>query len=154
NRRRHVPAVEEGIIVTLRTRLARALTGLCLLAAVAAGPAGPAAADGTDCIPTWDVVSTSTPPLHGVDALSTTDVWAVGDGAGSQATTVHFDGAAWTEIDAPVPTGAGATNSLTSVDARTATDVWAVGSAEDLTRPMIERWDGVSWHLVASPAPP
>jgi hypothetical protein len=139
-----------------RTRLARALTGLCLLAAVAAGPAAaPAAAAGTDCLPTWDVVAGSAlPPLHGVDALSTTDVWAVGDGAGSQATTVQFDGADWTEFDAPVPAGAGATNSLTSVDALATADVWAVGSAEDVTRPMIEHWDGVSWHLVSSPAPP
>jgi hypothetical protein len=105
-------------------------------------------------MPTWDVVSQATPSLHGVDALSPTDVWAVGDGAGAQATTVHFDGTNWTTIDAPVPSGAGATNTLASVDARATTDVWAVGNAEDVTRPMIEHWDGTSWHLVASPAPP
>jgi hypothetical protein len=133
----------------------RALTGFALLAAIAAGPAaGSAVAAGTECMPTWDVVSQSTPSLHGVDALSPTDVWAVGDGAGAQATTVHFDGTNWTTIDAPVPSGAGATNTLASVDARATTDVWAVGNAEDVTRPMIEHWDGTSWHLVASPAPP
>jgi hypothetical protein len=141
--------------MTVRTHVRRALVGLCLLAAVAAGSAtGSAVAAGAECLPTWDVVLQSTPSLHGVDALSPTDVWAVGDGAGSQATTVHFDGATWTTIDAPVPTGAGATNTLASVDARATTDVWAVGNADAVTRPMIEHWDGTSWHLVASPAPP
>jgi hypothetical protein len=142
--------------MTVRARMSRALAGVCLVAAIAAGPAtgsAVAAVAATDCMPTWSVVLQSTPSLHGVDAVSPTDVWAVGDGAGSQATTVHFDGTDWTTVDAPVPSGAGVTNTLASVDARATTDVWAVGNAEDLTRPMIEHWDGTSWHLVASPAP-
>jgi hypothetical protein len=135
-------------------RLGRTVAAIGLLAATAGGPAQPAVAGLVDCMPSWDVVVQSGPPLHGIDALSSTDIWAVGDGTGSQATTMHWDGTAWTTVPAPVPSGAGDTNTLTSVDAHSSSDVWAVGNAENVTRPVIENWDGSSWHLFASPAPP
>jgi len=136
------------------SRLGRTIAVVGLLAATAGGPAQPAVATVGDCMPTWAVVVQSGPPLHGVDAVSSADVWVVGDGTATQATTMHWDGTAWTTVDAPVPAGTGDTNTLRSVDAQSSSDVWSVGNAESVTRPMIEHWDGSSWHLFASPPPP
>ena len=136
------------------SRLGRTIAVVGLLAATAGGPAQPAVATVGDCMPTWAVVVQSGPPLHGVDAVSSADVWVVGDGTATQATTMHWDGTAWTTVDAPVPSGTGDTNTLRSVDAQSSSDVWSVGNAESVTRPMIEHWDGSSWHLFASPPPP
>lgn len=135
-------------------RLRRALASFVVSsAAMLIPPTLPASAATAPCQTSWDVVLQSTPPLHAVDALSPTDVWAVGDGTTTQATTVHWDGSSWTTIDAPVPGGLVAGNSLVGVDAISPTNVWAVGNADNVAKPMIEQWDGTSWHLVASPAP-
>ena len=62
------------------SRLGRTIAVVGLLAATAGGPAQPAVATVGDCMPTWAVVVQSGPPLHGVDAVSSADVWVVGVG--------------------------------------------------------------------------
>lgn len=105
--------------------------------------------------------------LNGVEALSRTDVWAVGracvSGCTAKGTTVpvwdslilHWDGTAWSQVPSPDP---GATaNTLDSVSADSATDVWAVGDYG--SGPVynggtfVLHWNGTTWSQVASPNP-
>lgn len=110
--------------------------------------------DGT----TWRNVPSPSPgryssSLESVDALSPTDVWAVGtyeDTQESERTLVeHWDGTAWTQIYSPSPAGE---SRLTSVSARSARDVWAVGIIWDgAWKSLVEHWDGTSWTVVPGP---
>jgi hypothetical protein len=88
--------------------------------------------------------------LWAVDAVSSTDVWAVGDewlpsGQGSIALTKHYDGVSWRTIATPVldePV-------LRSVAAAATDDVWAVGDAHNGL--LVLHWDGISWQRVSTP---
>jgi hypothetical protein len=94
--------------------------------------------------------------LSGVDELSATNAWAVGD---YQTTTgvldtliLHWNGVTWTKVPSPNPSLI--TNRLDAVSGDSATDVWAVGdyapgSGADST--LILHWDGSKWARVASP---
>jgi hypothetical protein len=96
--------------------------------------------------------------LIGVTAVSTDDVWAVGNqspvGSTVESTLIeHWDGADWDVVPSP---NAGNLSSLSSVAAISSTDVWAVGCAfcGDAgigQAPLIEHWDGTRWTI--SPAP-
>lgn len=113
----------------------------------------------------WHVFTSPSPGLannglNGVDALSPTDIWAVGTydvygpRANQQNTLVqHWDGYTWTTI--PSPNGLNNENLLNSVDAISANDVWAVGMSGDggdfWTLTM--HWDGTAWTNVPSPNP-
>lgn len=85
--------------------------------------------------------------LYAVDALSDSDVWAVGRGGGSEGPLLdHWDGEQWTRVDGPNLRHA----SLQSVSASTSNDVWAVGyqvNADKYYRPLAEHWDGSSWTV-------
>jgi hypothetical protein len=87
-----------------------------------------------------------------VFALSPTDAWLVGAGAGLHALIEHWDGRRWRIVPQP---GAGLTRSvLYSVSGTSARDLWAVGRyfADDGTeRTLIEHWDGRGWTQVPSP---
>jgi hypothetical protein len=109
--------------------------------------------DGT----TWSVVSQAagadpSSEILGMAAISTNDVWAVGDYL-NPATSVyqqlieHWDGSTWS-IAAGVAPLAGA--KLTAVAGRAANDVWAVGSSGQLLS-LTEHWDGTAWSVVPSP---
>ncbi len=75
--------------------------------------------------------------LDAIVALSSTDVWAVGDDQ-----THHWNGDSWSAIPNPIST----TNvDLTVVDASSANNVWAGGS--DGT---ILHWTGSSWMATSS----
>lgn len=94
--------------------------------------------------------------LFGVDALSTTNAWAVGYGFGANnvARTLieHWDGSAWTIV--PSPNAGHPTNGqLSGVVAVAPDDVWAVGGYEQggPARTLIEHWDGAAWTIVPSP---
>ncbi len=96
--------------------------------------------------------------LFGVDAVSSSDVWAVGATQNAtdkyqQALIEHWDGTAWTHVPSPQP---GRASSLTSVSASSADDVWAVGTIYDgsYNGALIEHWDGTTWTTVDSPKPP
>lgn len=105
----------------------------------------------------------------GVDALSPSDVWVVGDqtcqgvpssdlpGRRPPRCTYlqHFDGTSWTEVPGQNPGTVG--NSLVSVSGDAADDVWAVGYEGDTihrTTWLVEHWNGTAWTVVATPDEP
>lgn len=86
--------------------------------------------------------------LNGITAISTDDVWAVGEGGLIE----HWDGANWTVAANPAATGW--SGSLTAVSAVSASDIWAVGRLYPSTGPVqgfTEHWNGSSWAAVSSP---
>jgi hypothetical protein len=101
--------------------------------------------------------------LRGVAALTTNDVWAVGDvvkdpndGVSVTRSLIeHWNGTAWTVV--PSPNVGQGNNSLAAVAVRSANDAWAVGFFDDVTgsiptrRTLIEHWNGTAWSVVASP---
>jgi hypothetical protein len=93
----------------------------------------------------WDGVSwTEVPnpsrhPLDDVDAVSATDVWAVGGFIRS--VILHWDGTSWTSVSHQQhPNGF---EILMGVKAVSATDVWAVGGSG--YGGVSFHWDGKSW---------
>jgi hypothetical protein len=95
--------------------------------------------------------------LNGVTAVlgPSTDVWAVGysgQGSGVQTLTERWNGSVWTIIESPNPGTSG--NYLQAIaEIVDSGDLWSVGYYYENGHPrtLIERWDGVSWHVVPSP---
>ena len=94
--------------------------------------------------------------LYGVTAISTNNVWAVGNyrnGTNPHRTLImQWNGSVWNVITSP-NAGSGQQR-LWAVEAVSANDVWAVGSYENSTgiyRTLIERWNGTDWNVVTSP---
>jgi hypothetical protein len=90
--------------------------------------------------------------LEDVDAVSSSDVWAVGFGNNSggntgRAIAEHWNGTRWALVKPPSP---GPGSYLAAVSAVTSTDVWAVGARTGHT--LIEHYDGQAWSIVPSPA--
>jgi hypothetical protein len=95
-------------------------------------------------------VSSQDTYLAGVTALSSKDVWAVGEYFKSFrgpafALTEHWDGSQWRIISNAGGKATGLTAS-TSLDAR---HVWAVGGNGNSA--LTERWNGSRWRLVPNP---
>jgi hypothetical protein len=99
--------------------------------------------------------------LLGADALSRTDVWAVGytgkggtEGATAFKTLAErWNGTQWNLVQSPnVGTGS---NTLTDVDATAPNRAWAVGYYREgtLRKTLIQRWNGTSWSVISSPNP-
>jgi hypothetical protein len=98
--------------------------------------------------------------LQDVEALTSSDAWAVGSAFtstdGSVTTlALHWDGSRWSPVKTDT---AGVTMpSLIGVDGTSPRDVWAVGSShrfdDDLMRVVthVEHWDGHRWQRVKSP---
>ncbi|HEX8219044.1 MAG TPA: S-layer homology domain-containing protein [Chloroflexia bacterium] len=115
---------------------------------------------------TWNIVpspnvTSSHSILSGVDAISSTLAWAVGDYStnvtGTNRTLIErWNGTVWT-ID-PSPDAPDGENYLTEVEALSANDAWAVGyyysSTVGAYQTLIERWNGTAWTIVASPNAP
>lgn len=117
---------------------------------------------------TWKVVSSPSPAatptfLTEATALNAQDIWVVGylmpSSFSREAFIEHWDGKAWSTIEAPdLKT---ANSQLFSISAVSADDVWAAGTttsndsqsstARPWARPLIEHWDGKQWH--SSPIP-
>jgi hypothetical protein len=97
--------------------------------------------------------------LNAVDAVSATDVWAVGNTCYQGKTLVeHWNGTSWSIVPSPsFPTGGdGVQNVLNGVVALSSSNVWAVGfhtAANGRYVTLIERWNGTSWRTVRSPSP-
>ena len=89
-----------------------------------------------------------------VEAVSPSDVWAVGDfagpGGGAQTQIAHWDGTSWTSQAVTVATG---TSYLWSVDAISANDIWAVGGRADIINdPCFSyHYDGSTWTEIPVP---
>jgi hypothetical protein len=91
--------------------------------------------------------------LYGVAALTTTDVWAVGqsnDQGVTRTLAEHWNGMAWSIV--PTPNPSPSNNALFGVAARSANDVWAVGigGTEGV---LVIHWDGATWSEVPTPSP-
>jgi len=99
--------------------------------------------------------------LAGVDELSPTDVWAVGDSEGDSGVTSdlplieQWNGTSWS-IAAGVSLPAGASGVLNAIGGSGPDDLWAVGymlsadqSQESL---LIEHFDGTQWATVPFPS--
>lgn len=111
----------------------------------------------------WKAVTSPNPStnanvLNAVTAISSTNVWAVGDYLDTstgiwKTLTEHWDGTAWSVVSSPSP-GSYLSNVLTGISGKSANDVWAVGYYQDsagATETLIEHWDGSTWSVVTSP---
>ena len=94
--------------------------------------------------------------LNGVAAVSTSDVWAVGEMCGygnMQTLTEHWNGSKWQVVFSPRLDRDDST--LVAVAAASSNDVWAVGNYQVQSvyqwNTLIEHWDGVKWRIVSSP---
>ncbi len=115
----------------------------------------------------WSIVSMPLEPgtnpdfeyvLNSVEAISPTNVWAVGDAVNvaepSGATTLieHWNGTDWSIVSSPSP---GTGSALGGVTASSATDVWAVGSytptGSSTAQTLTLNWNGTAWSTVTSP---
>jgi hypothetical protein len=111
---------------------------------------------------TWSVVRSprvgsgaDTAALAGIAALGKTNAWAVGNKYNGTTTTTlveHWNGAWWSIVPSPNPTGA-SSSQLLSVAAVSATDVWAVGYWLDSSgwHTLAEHWNGSAWSLASTP---
>jgi hypothetical protein len=98
--------------------------------------------------------------LNGVGAVSDANVWAVGAqvpiGQKNQRTLIeHWNGTGWA-VQPSGNEGASTTlNELSAISVVSARNIWAVGDhggpAPEKRRPLIEHWNGSSWHITPSP---
>ena len=99
--------------------------------------------------------------INAIDAISPTNVWAVGEagdnvaryfssGGGTPSATLieHYNGTSWSIVPSPAT---GTAPSLTGVAALSASAVWAAGTAGAQT--LTEQWNGSVWTTVPSPDP-
>jgi hypothetical protein len=110
----------------------------------------------------WSAVPTPDPGttgnhLYGVDALSTDDVWAVGQQLGAaapdQGLVEHWNGRSWSVVTTPVSTSASVM--LDAVGVNSSGEVWAAGEAVDPAQgglPFVEHYKSGAWHIDALPA--
>jgi hypothetical protein len=96
--------------------------------------------------------------LFSISSSRKDDVWAVGSwgsraggygGKGDHALVLHWDGRRWSPITTPTHEG----RSLLSAVVARGEQVWAVGDQglAPRRRPLILRWDGVHFAMVAAP---
>jgi hypothetical protein len=99
--------------------------------------------------------------LNAMDAISPTNVWAVG-GSGDNASPYggtpsntlieHWNGTAWSVVASP---STGTDDNLTGVTAVSTTNIWAVGyaipSGASNGQTLTLNWNGTAWTTVASP---
>ena len=136
----------------------RPLVPLAVLLSVLAYPSS--SARGMQSTGTWEVVpspNTGSPhnALHGVAALSPSDVWAVGASGvfeveGAKPVIQHWNGATWSLVATPEPDLRGQLLAISAVDAQ---DIWAVGGRDTGGQALIEHWDGRAWSLFSHPNP-
>ncbi len=114
----------------------------------------------------WNFVQSGNQPtadnrLYAVASVSANDKWAVGLGNNAspyQTLIEHFTGRTWNIVPSPNVVGVG--NALYAVTAITANDAWAGGfyegppSGQITGHPLFEHWNGSTWSIVPSPAPP
>ncbi len=107
----------------------------------------------------WSIVPSPSPDgafndLFGVAAVSTSDVWAVGD-SGSGTLIEQWNGSSWSVVSSPSPSTLA--NLFFAVAIVSANDIWAVGESQNATsgiaQTLIEQWNGSSWSVVSSPNP-
>jgi hypothetical protein len=101
---------------------------------------------------TWSVVpgapaSASASSLNGVSGTGPSDIWAVGQNAGTSFIE-HWNGQSWSHVASPA--GEPPDGQLNAVSADSPADAWAGGSAmnaNDQVAPLIEHWNGTRWSV-------
>ena len=119
----------------------------------------------------WFQVASQSPSkdnntLYDVAAITSSDVWAVGDlntgvipTVTGRRTLVERDtGSGFRVVPSPNPSWSGLDlATLQGVAAISSTDIWAVGHADDFaslkSTTLVEHWDGSAWTIVPSPNP-
>ena len=107
----------------------------------------------------WQVVTSPNAGTSGdnvltsVDALSSTNAWAVGSSLTStsrKSLIQRWNGTSWTIVSSPNPGTLG--NSLLGVEATAPNDIWAVGwkNSGDGLRSLLLHYDGTAWTEVAA----
>jgi hypothetical protein len=90
--------------------------------------------------------------LYGVDALSTSDAWAVGSSSTDKPLAMRWNGTQWNVVTTP---DMGYDAHLRDVYVLSANDAWAVGSyhtgSSSPDQTLVLRWDGTAWAQVTSP---
>jgi hypothetical protein len=86
--------------------------------------------------------------LKSIDALSSSDVWAVGNAPYSQVVLEHWDGHTWTVT--PQSAINGNVTGLSVVSAIAPDNVWAFGTS-DTSSTVPVHWDGISWSTLPGP---
>jgi len=116
--------------------------------------------DGTS----WSIVASPNPPgarstvLSAVSCSDTTSCFAVGyysSGSHHKALVERWNGADWSIMASPNPTGSTGTV-LSGVSCSNTFSCAAVGDyalTSPVTKPLVERWNGGDWSIVASPNP-
>ena len=88
---------------------------------------------------TWSAVANGPTGTHSVDAISATDVWAVGGAGGATGAAVwNFNGTSWTEVGT-------LDGQLTAVSGSLSNDVYVVGEGD-----LVEQWNGTSFNVVSA----
>lgn len=105
---------------------------------------------GPNVLLTWDgsAWQSVTPPTlpsiyttyRGIDAVSPTNIWAVGQTSSFFTKIIHWNGQRWAEQFAP------SRFQLNDISMLTETDGWAVGVGG-----LILNWDGLMWNFIESP---
>jgi FG-GAP-like repeat len=104
-----------------------------------------------------NAVNTGDNTLSSVDALSTTNAWAVGSSRRGRATSRNsliqrWNGTSWTIVSSPNPGSLG--NSLLGVAAAAPKDIWAVGwkNSGNGLQSLLLHYDGMGWtEVIAVP---
>jgi cell division septation protein DedD len=106
---------------------------------------------------TWSVVPSPNPSatdnfLHGVTALGTNNVWAVGEfnapGGNQRTLFLRWNGTAWEQVPGENTGPNGVQFFLSAVSAINGNDIWAVGNN---SHSLAERWNGSNWSIVSTP---
>lgn len=123
---------------------------LVVMVGLVSGPTRSAAVG--SCSSDWSVVEspnvgTESNFLFAVSATGPSDAWAVGQAGHVRVLAEHWDGQAWTPVDAP----SAKDGHMRGVSALTPDDVWAVGArsgptGQNLT--LADHWDGSAWTMV------
>src|SRR5262249_21971441 len=127
-----------------------AVTSGAEAAVILPSPSQSNVARGAGCFPSWQIVPTPTDrdqSIWGIDGVSATDFWAVGDATASgEPTLLHWDGSTWTSVPTRVR------GSFMGIDVIAEDDAWAVGGQK--ADPLTMHWDGSTWTKFPAPSPP
>ncbi|HYP39346.1 MAG TPA: S-layer homology domain-containing protein, partial [Chloroflexia bacterium] len=111
----------------------------------------------------WTRVPSPNPEVNGLNhlgavvAISTNDVWALGNHTYYDTLALHWDGMQWNVVPSPrvfYPSGRNICCAfITSADGATSNDIWAVGgyNLEDHIYSFTMHWDGTQWSLHSLP---
>jgi hypothetical protein len=110
----------------------------------------------------WTVVATPTPAgatssgLHSVSCTTATSCVAIGtyEAGSTKILSQRWNGASWSVVPVPVPAGT-STAYLPAVSCVSPTDCFAAGTylSASQSKTLVERWNGTSWSVIASPTP-